>query len=76
MLAGYETTSTCLAYATYVLAKYADEQEKLYEEITQYFNTDSNVNLKLNENSLINNLKFFNVFRLNQTRTMFTSWLI
>jgi len=50
MLAGYETTSTCLAYATYVLGKYADEQEKLYEEITQYFNTNSKVNLKLSEN--------------------------
>jgi cytochrome P450 len=46
MLAGYETTSTCLTYATYVLAKYPDEQEKLYVEINQYFYTDSNVNGK------------------------------
>ena len=33
MIAGYETTSTALAYATYVLATKPDIQEKLFEEI-------------------------------------------
>ena len=44
MLAGYETTSTCLTYATYVFAKHHDEQEKLYDEINGHFGNDSNVN--------------------------------
>ena len=33
MLAGYETTSTCLTYCTFVLANHPEEQIKLYEEI-------------------------------------------
>lgn len=40
MLAGYETTSTCLTYATHILAKYPDEQEKLFDEVNQYFPDD------------------------------------
>lgn len=33
LLAGYETTSTAMAYTSWVLAKYQDIQEKLYVEI-------------------------------------------
>ncbi|CAL1292654.1 unnamed protein product [Larinioides sclopetarius] len=33
LLAGYETTSTALAYTTYLLAKHQDVQENLYQEI-------------------------------------------
>ncbi|GBM54698.1 Cytochrome P450 3A21 [Araneus ventricosus] len=33
LLAGYETTSTALAYTTYLLAKHQDVQEDLYQEI-------------------------------------------
>ena len=33
MLAGYETTSTCLSYSAFVLANHPEEQIKLYEEI-------------------------------------------
>ncbi|CAF3393964.1 unnamed protein product, partial [Rotaria sp. Silwood2] len=33
MAAGYETTSTTLAYSTYILATKQDIQEKLVEEI-------------------------------------------
>ena len=43
MLAGYETTSTCLTYASFVLAKYPEEQEKLFGEINSYFNADNNI---------------------------------
>jgi cytochrome P450 len=35
MIAGYETTSTALAYSTYILATMPDIQEKLMEEINQ-----------------------------------------
>lgn len=35
MIAGYETTSTALAYSTYVLATRSDIQDKLVEEIEQ-----------------------------------------
>ena len=37
MLAGYETTSTALAFATYLLAANPQEQEKLANEIHEYF---------------------------------------
>jgi cytochrome P450 len=35
MAAGYETTSTALAYATYVLARHPDVLQKLQAEIDQ-----------------------------------------
>ena len=37
MLAGYETTSTTLTFATYLLAANADVQERLANEIHEYF---------------------------------------
>lgn len=43
MLAGYETTSTTLSYASHVLATNTDEQVKLYEEISSQFGTNSSV---------------------------------
>ena len=36
MIAGYETTSTALAYSTYVLATMPDIQDRLVEEINQH----------------------------------------
>ena len=33
MFAGYDTTSTTLSYASFVLARYPDEQAKLLDEI-------------------------------------------
>ncbi|CAF1488168.1 unnamed protein product [Rotaria sordida] len=41
MIAGYETTSTALAYVSYVLATHPDEQLKLQEHIDTYFNPDT-----------------------------------
>ena len=36
MLAGYETTSTTLAFATYLLATHPEVQERLANEIHEY----------------------------------------
>ncbi|CAF3078543.1 unnamed protein product [Rotaria sp. Silwood2] len=41
MIAGYETTSTALAYACYVLATHPNEQLKLQEHIDSHFNSDT-----------------------------------
>ncbi|CAF1213925.1 unnamed protein product [Rotaria sordida] len=41
MIAGYETTSTALAYACYVLATNPNEQIKLQEHIDSHFNPDT-----------------------------------
>ena len=37
MLAGYETSSTALSYAFYILATQQEEQEKLRQEIDEHF---------------------------------------
>ncbi len=37
ILAGYETTSTALAFATYLLAANPEAQERLANEIHEYF---------------------------------------
>lgn len=34
MIAGYETTSTCLAYSSYLLAAHPEVQERLFDEIS------------------------------------------
>ena len=43
MIAGYETSSTALTYCTYMLAKYPEEQLKLFSEIDSHFNQDLKV---------------------------------
>jgi cytochrome P450 family 3 subfamily A len=45
LLAGYETTSTTLAYAFYVLATNKAEQEKLINEIDEQFPNESDVSI-------------------------------
>ena len=45
MLAGYETTSTCLSYCFWVLANNQEEQIKIRNEIESHFPTDSQVKL-------------------------------
>lgn len=45
MLAGYETTSTALSYASHILAFHQDVQQKLYEEITETYGSSSKVNV-------------------------------
>ncbi len=52
MLAGYETTSTTLAYSTFVLATRPEEQQKLYDEIISMFDVETGVdwiNIKINQ---------------------------
>ncbi|CAF2209277.1 unnamed protein product [Rotaria magnacalcarata] len=41
MVAGYETTSTALAYAAYVLATHPKEQRQLQEHIDNYFDSET-----------------------------------
>ncbi|CAF0733080.1 unnamed protein product [Rotaria sordida] len=41
MVAGYETTSTALAYVTHILATHLDEQKKLQNYIDSFLNVDS-----------------------------------
>jgi cytochrome P450 family 3 subfamily A len=45
LLAGYETTSTTLAYAFHVLATIPVEQEKLINEIDEQFPNESDVSI-------------------------------
>ncbi len=41
MIAGYETTSTALSYATYILATHPEEQRKLQEHIDAHFDPET-----------------------------------
>lgn len=41
VLAGYETTSTALGYATYILATHPEVQQKLHEHIDEHFHPES-----------------------------------
>ena len=44
IMAGYETTSSTLNIVFYLLAKYPEEQQKVYEELCIYFPPDENAN--------------------------------
>nr|AHL88984.1 cytochrome p450 3045C1 [Brachionus koreanus] len=44
MFAGYETTSTTLTYASFILANYQEEQQKMYELIKFEFNSEEDIN--------------------------------
>ncbi len=41
MLAGYETISTALGYATYILATHPEEQQKLHKHIDAHFDPET-----------------------------------
>jgi cytochrome P450 len=62
MLAGYETTSTTLSYCTYILAKYPEEQQKLYDEISSFY-TDDESNSSLGPTAdNVNKLEYLDMF--------------
>ena len=58
MIAGYETTSTALAYCTYILAKKQDIQQKLIAEI------DARLGQKDYEDNydLVTNMSYIDIF--------------
>nr|QEV83809.1 cytochrome P450 [Brachionus rotundiformis] len=58
MLAGYETTSTALSYASHVLATHPDEQLRLHDEISAAFGTD----LSLINSDSVQELKYLDWF--------------
>jgi hypothetical protein len=60
MIAGYETTSTALAYATYILATRVDIQTKLFNEIEQH-NIDDN-EIEIDTYETINSLVYLDLF--------------
>jgi cytochrome P450 family 3 subfamily A len=41
VIAGYETTSTALSYATYILATHSEEQRKRQEHIDTHFHPEN-----------------------------------
>lgn len=60
MVAGYETTSTALAYISYVLATHPDEQQKLQEHIDKY--CDSTVEHGTLNYELIADMDYLDMF--------------
>jgi cytochrome P450 len=59
MIAGYETTSTALAYCTYILATRLDIQDQVVEEIDQH---DWNNNDKEHAYEIVTNLSYLELF--------------
>jgi cytochrome P450 family 3 subfamily A len=47
LLAGYETTSTALSYMFYVLATHSEEQQRLINEVDEFFPSSGDVNFKI-----------------------------
>nr|UOU03269.1 cytochrome P450 3045C5-2 [Brachionus rubens] len=59
MFAGYETTSNTLGYCFHVLAKYQDEQKRLYDEIRSVF--DSEADNQINTDS-VQKIEYLDMF--------------
>ncbi|CAF1284681.1 unnamed protein product [Didymodactylos carnosus] len=59
MVAGYETTSSALAYCTYVLANHFDIQRKLQEEIDQYIGESEQQNP---DYDIVNRMGYMDLF--------------
>jgi cytochrome P450 family 13 len=59
MIAGYETTSTALAYCTYVLATRPDIQDKVVHEIDQH---DWNSKDEEHTYEIVTNLSYLELF--------------
>lgn len=59
MLAGYETTSSALTYASYILATHPSEQKILIEEIGAFFDNEKNIEPN---SDIINDLEYLDMF--------------
>nr|UOU03273.1 cytochrome P450 3045C1-1 [Brachionus rubens] len=57
MLAGYETTSTTLTYTSYILAKYPEEQTKLYETIKSSIQSEDEI-----DSDSVNKIEYLDMF--------------
>ncbi|CAF1136767.1 unnamed protein product [Didymodactylos carnosus] len=61
MLAGYETTSTSLAYSTYILAQHPEVQEKLRSETQRYLeNNEKDGNQP--DYDIVSNMEYMDLF--------------
>ena len=60
MIAGYETTSTALSYAIYVLATHPEEQQKLQEHIDTHFQPEAEDTMPSYEE--ISNMDYLDMF--------------
>lgn len=68
MIAGYETTSTALSYATYVLATHPEEQQKLQEHIDAHFDPDTEYTMPSYE--IVSEMDYLDMF-IRETLRMF-----
>ena len=68
MIAGYETTSTALSYATYVLATHPEEQQKLQEHIDAHFDPETEHTMSTYE--IVSEMDYLDMF-IRETLRMF-----
>ncbi len=68
MIAGYETTSTALSYATYVLATHPEEQQKLQEHIDTHFDPETEDTMPTYE--IVSEMDYLDMF-IRETLRMF-----
>ena len=60
MIAGYETTSTALSYAAYILATHPEEQRKLQEHIDTHFDPETENTMPTYD--IINKMDYLDMF--------------
>jgi cytochrome P450 len=68
VIAGYETTSTALSYATYILATHPEEQRKLQEHIDGYFDPETEYTMPTYET--VSEMEYLDMF-IRETLRMF-----
>jgi thromboxane-A synthase len=68
VIAGYETTSTALSYATYILATHPEEQHKLQEHIDAHFDPETESTMPTYET--VSEMEYLDMF-IRETLRMF-----
>lgn len=68
VIAGYETTSTALSYAIYILATHPEQQHKLQQHIDSHFNPENDDVMPSYE--IISNMDYLDMF-IRETLRMF-----